>query len=71
MNIRNKVAIMYDFDETLAPGNMQEYAFIPNLQMSPDEFWEKAAEFAKKHNMDSILSYMYLSIKMVKEKKFR
>ena len=71
MNVKKKVAIMYDFDETLAPGNMQEYAFIPTLKMSPNEFWQAAAEFAEKHNMDSILSYMYVSIQMVKEKKLK
>ena len=71
MNLKNKVAIMYDFDETLAPGNMQEYAFIPMLEMSPNEFWEMASKLGKEHNMDNILAYMYLSIKMVKEKKLK
>ena len=71
MNVKNKVAIMYDFDETLAPGNMQEYAFIPNLQISANDFWSAAGEIAKKHNMDSILAYMYTSIQLVKEKKLK
>lgn len=69
MSVKNRFAIMYDFDETLAPGNMQEYAFIPNLKISADEFWKAAAEFGEKHNMDHVLAYMYISIKMVKEKK--
>lgn len=69
MNVKKRVAIMYDFDETLAPGNMQEYAFIPNLKISADDFWNATGELAKKHNMDSILAYMYISIKLVKEKK--
>ena len=71
MDVRKRVAIMYDFDETLAPGNMQEYAFIPMLEMSPDEFWKMSSELGKKHNMDNVLAYMYLSIKMVKERKLK
>ena len=71
MDVKKRVAIMYDFDETLAPGNMQEYAFIPNLKISADDFWSAAAEFGKKHNMDNILAYMYTSIKFVKEKKMK
>ena len=71
MSIKKKVAIMYDFDETLAPGNMQEYAFIPNLKISANEFWEMTGEFAKEHNMDNILAYMYMSIRLVKEKKLK
>lgn len=71
MGVKNRVAIMYDFDETLAPGNMQEYAFIPMLNISPNEFWEMSAEVGKNHNMDNVLAYMYLSIKLVKEKKLK
>ena len=41
MNTKNKITIMYDFDETLAPGNMQEYAFIPNLKINANEFWDE------------------------------
>ena len=55
MNKERKVAIMYDFDDTLAPGNMQEYAFIPNLEIDAGEFWEHCAVLAKEHNMDSVL----------------
>ena len=68
MNNKRKVAIMYDFDETLAPGNMQEYAFIPNLKIDPSEFWKESAQLAKDNNMDSILAYMYLTVKLAKEK---
>jgi len=71
MSVKNKLAIMYDFDETLAPGNMQEYGFIPNLKISANDFWDACAEFAEEHNMDSILAYMYVSIKLVKEKKLK
>ena len=50
MDVRKRVAIMYDFDETLAPGNMQEYAFIPNLEIDAGEFWNHCAVLAKEHN---------------------
>lgn len=62
------VTIMYDFDETLAPGNMQEYAFIPSLKINPEEFWKEAAILAKENNMDSILAYMYTTVKKAKDK---
>lgn len=36
------VALIYDFDGTLAPGNMQEYDFIPAVGKSAAEFWRRA-----------------------------
>ena len=36
------VALIYDFDGTLAPGNMQEYDFIPAVGKSNMEFWHAA-----------------------------
>ncbi|NQZ70676.1 MAG: haloacid dehalogenase-like hydrolase, partial [Lentisphaeria bacterium] len=60
---KKKIAIAYDFDGTLAPGNMQEHSFIPDLGMSVGEFWEKADAYAKENNTDRILAYMYLMIK--------
>ena len=37
------IGIMYDFDKTLCTTDMQNYAFIKNLGMEPDEFWNKAS----------------------------
>jgi phosphoserine phosphatase len=53
------VAIAYDFDGTLAPGNMQEYDFIPTLNMLSKHFWKSVNELAIQHEMDPILAYMY------------
>ena len=36
-----KIAIAYDFDGTLSPGNMQEHSFIPKLRINKDAFWKK------------------------------
>lgn len=32
------MAIAYDFDGTLAPGNMQEYDFLTALNVRPKQF---------------------------------
>ena len=53
------MAICYDFDGTLAPGNMQEYGFIEKLGMTPEEFWKKSNTLAKTKKVDNILAYMY------------
>ena len=52
------VALIYDFDGTLAPGNMQEYDFIPAVGKSAAEFWEESNIIAKAQDADPILTYM-------------
>ena len=53
------VALIYDFDGTLSPGNMQEYDFIPAIGKSNHEFWEKSNQTAMEQDGDPILAYMY------------
>ena len=48
------LAIMYDFDHTLSPRDMQEYGFIPDLGMEPDVFWNKCDAAMKKNQLDQI-----------------
>ena len=50
------VAIMYDFDKTLSTTDMQNYSFIPNLNMSPDEFWGETGKFTETQGVERILS---------------
>src|SRR5678816_94469 len=52
------MAIAYDFDGTLAPGNIQENSFIPAIGMKKADFWQRNKERAEKHEADEILSYM-------------
>ncbi len=52
------VAIVYDFDGTLAAGNMQEYEFIPSVGMSVGEFWDRSDSLAVEQDADSVLCYM-------------
>ena len=58
------VALIYDFDKTLSPRDMEEYSFLPGIRVEPDAFWGQCAEFARQHDMDGILTYMYLMKKM-------
>lgn len=67
--MKTKIAIMYDFDKTLCTKDMQEYSFIPQLQMSAQEFWTNVSKQTKECNMDSCLSYLYYMIQQAKEKK--
>ena len=54
------VALMYDFDKTLSPRNMQDYGFMEGLDVSSEEFWKACSALTKEHQMDSILAYMYM-----------
>lgn len=61
-NKRTKVALVYDFDGTLSPGNMQEYGFIQALDKSPEEFWGKSNSISEEQEMNGILAYMKIMI---------
>ena len=62
------IGIMYDFDKTLSTTDMQNYDFIPNLGMTPEEFWGSTTEFTNQYGVERILSYMYMMIAKAKEK---
>ena len=58
------VALVYDFDGTLSPGNMQEYDFIPSVGKNNEEFWTQSNRLAQDQDADPILVYMW---KMIRE----
>ena len=64
---KTRVAIIYDFDKTLATTDMQNYSFIKEVGLSIPEFWEKTGKFCAENNSDKILGYMYMMIKCAKE----
>ncbi len=65
------VALMYDFDKTLSTKDMQEYGFIPDLNMTANAFWEEVKALTDSEEMDNILAYMYLMVEKCREKKIR
>ena len=54
------IALIYDFDGTLSPGNMQEFGFIQAIGQTPEEFWSKSDGIAKGQDASNILAYMKL-----------
>ncbi len=63
---RPQIAICYDFDGTLSPGNMQEYDYIPQLNMTSGKFWNEVRKRAKEQSADQILAYMELMVEKAK-----
>ena len=62
MKKRPTVALIYDFDGTLSPGNMQEFGFIQAIGKTPEEFWSQSNQVPEGQEVSSILSYMKLMI---------
>ncbi len=67
-NHKLTVALIYDFDGTLSPGNMQEYDFIPAVGSSNSDFWSSSSQLARDQDADPILTYM---ARMVQEARSR
>ena len=69
MKKKTKIALLYDFDGTLAPGNMQDHDFLPKLGIKPKDFWAEVKQIAKEQDADEILVYLDLMLKKAKEKR--
>ena len=54
------VALIYDYDGTLSPGNMQEFGFIQAVGKTADEFWRASDNIAIGQDASNVLSYMKL-----------
>ena len=54
------MAICYDFDGTLSPGNMQEYGWMKALKIKkPKTFWKNANDLGLAQEADEVAAYMY------------
>ena len=68
---KKTIALVYDFDGTLSPRPMQEYAFLPKLGIEPKEFWAECGRISKAERADALITYMHLLYKKAKEKGVR
>lgn len=64
---RPTIALIYDFDGTLSPGNMQEYDFLKQIGIKDKaKFWRENDELLEIHNASNILCYMKLMLDKAK-----
>lgn len=64
-----RTALVYDFDGTLAPGNIQEHSLIPNhLETTKEEFWGVVGREKQDEDADEILVYLRLLVARAEER---
>ena len=62
-----RTAIVYDFDGTLAPGNVQEHSLLPDYLGTPaKEFWRRVKETRQEEDADEILVYLRLMVEQAR-----
>jgi phosphoserine phosphatase len=66
---KKTIALVYDFDGTLSPRPMQEYAFLPQIGVDPADFWAESNARARKDNADPLITYMRLLYEKAKARK--
>ena len=68
---KKTIALVYDFDGTLSPKPMQEYAFLPKIGADAAAFWAESNALAKATQGDPLITYMHLMYKKAKAKGVR
>jgi hypothetical protein len=68
---KKTIALVYDFDGTLSPKPMQEYAFLPKIGVDPVAFWAESNALAKKTQADPLITYMHLLYKKAQARSVR
>ena len=64
---KTKIALIYDFDRTLSPKDMQEFSYFKKIGIEDAaEFWNEVRETSEANKMDTILTYMMLMLKKSK-----
>ena len=63
---KKTIALVYDFDGTLSPRPMQEYAFLPKIGVDASEFWAESNRIAQEQGADPLITYMHLLYKKAK-----
>ncbi len=67
MVVNKRAALVYDFDGTLAKGNVQEHSFIPEMGVEKREFWAEVKRLAREHDADEILAYMWHMLSLAEQ----
>jgi hypothetical protein len=63
-----RTALIYDFDGTLAPHNIQDHSLLPNyLQAEKGDFWARVNAAQREHDADGILVYLHALLERARE----
>jgi phosphoserine phosphatase len=68
---KKTIALVYDFDGTLSPRPMQEYAFLPKIGADARAFWAESNALARRTQADPLITYMHLMYRKAKAKGVR
>lgn len=71
MSNLKRTAVIYDYDGTLARGNIQENSFLPAIDMRRGDFWSEVKRLTKENDADEILVYMQLMLREAKRKNIK
>ncbi len=63
-----RTALVYDFDGTLARGNVQEHTFLPQLGVEREAFWNEVKRLTREHDADEILIYMWHMLELARQR---
>jgi phosphoserine phosphatase len=62
-----RTALVYDFDGTLAPANIQEHSLIPeHLGIAVKDFWALVGQKKRAYNADPILVYLHVLVEQAR-----
>ena len=68
---KKTIALVYDFDGTLSPKPMQEYAFLPEIGADRRRSGPRATRTPRSTQADPLITYMHLLYKKAKAKGVR
>lgn len=63
---KKTIALVYDFDGTLSPRPMQEYAFLPKIGVDAHAFWDESNRISREQGADVLITYMHLMYQKAK-----
>jgi 2-hydroxy-3-keto-5-methylthiopentenyl-1-phosphate phosphatase len=66
-----EIAIIYDFDGTLAKGNIPEHGLLQALGIPKEDFWSEVKDVTKETDSDEVLIYMNLLIHKSNERNLK